>query len=146
MRLDTIPSLAADAIATSYAFWSALADDDDDGMRILLSPFAYSWAEQQGGGVAAAIRGHRDITPEHARELGRVDPIEVLAGRRLRIAFTWYPADVPRSTQEFEIVWRLELADTPTGWTIDPIKAHIDEPIGFIWTAPRRPKLTLFPF
>lgn len=103
------------AVDVGYAFWTALAQDDDE----LLGPLLSSTWSGRPPAFAKLYRDDRGLAAETCRLLGLSTVAELLASDRVRFYYTI--ADRPFSFTANDVPegWKLELVEVDGRWYVD---------------------------
>jgi hypothetical protein len=145
------PEQLGAAVDVGDAFWTALADDDDEAARRLMAaaplailargpitpgtPYMSSVGDAfapPGPGIAGRIRDHLRIDRRDCGRIGTVSRAERLNDRELRIAYaiadkpTYIAAGKPYTG------WRFELVLDEGRWLVDPMRAHDREAVEIV--------------
>jgi hypothetical protein len=134
-----------DALATGSRFWEALAQDDDDALRLLLTADVIAILAQgeikprpidirprtmedafrsPGGGIATRIRTHLGAEFDRDGLPGLSTNAELLERDQLRLTYPVVGIARPIRAGVEILVWRIELILDEGRWLVDPIRRH----------------------
>jgi len=137
--------LLREAMWTGHRFWTALAANDDDDLRSILTADALAVLARgalvpgpidiapktpedmflpPGPAIASRIRSHLGTEFENDGLPGLADKAELLEGGELRLIYPVVGIARPMHEGVPILVWRIELVQDEGQWLVDPLRRH----------------------